>query len=119
MKDVTILTSNGVNVEKSLELFGDMEMYDATLNDFLEDVDKKISNLKQYRESGDMQNYAIEVHALKSDAKYLGCMTLADIAYKYEMASKENNIGEVEAGFAGLKEETEKVVKIIKNYLGK
>ena len=37
MKDVTILTSNGVNVEKSLELFGDMEMYDATLNDFLED----------------------------------------------------------------------------------
>ena len=92
MKDVTILTSNGVNVEKSLELFGDMEMYDATLNDFLEDVDKKIEALKKYRESGDMPNYAIEVHALKSDARYLGFVTLADLAYDLELKSKANDI---------------------------
>ena len=31
MKDVNLLVSNGVNVEKSLELFGDMQMYDSTL----------------------------------------------------------------------------------------
>ena len=41
MKDVNLLTSNGVNVEKALELFGDMEMYDATMSDFLEMVDQK------------------------------------------------------------------------------
>ena len=35
MKDVNILVNNGVNVEKSLELFGDMNTYDETLNLFL------------------------------------------------------------------------------------
>ena len=34
MRDVTLLTSNGVNVAKSLELFGDMATYDSTLSDF-------------------------------------------------------------------------------------
>ena len=35
MKDVNILKNNGVNVDKSLELFGDMETYDETLETFL------------------------------------------------------------------------------------
>ena len=38
-----------------------------------------------------MENYAIEVHSLKSDCKYLGFMTLADIAYQHELKSKEND----------------------------
>lgn len=31
MKDVNFLINNGVNVQKSLELFGDMETYNDTL----------------------------------------------------------------------------------------
>ena len=38
MKDVSLLTSNGVNVEKSLELFGDMETYNDTLHDYLNEL---------------------------------------------------------------------------------
>ena len=41
MRDVTLLTSNGVNVAKSLELFGDMTTYDSTLSDFLADINEK------------------------------------------------------------------------------
>ena len=41
MRDVTLLTSNGVNVAKSLELFGDMATYDSTLSDFLADINEK------------------------------------------------------------------------------
>ena len=76
MKDVNYLKSNGVNVEKSLELFGDMEMYDSTLNDFLKDVENRLASLKKYREIGDMKHYAIEVHALKSvtNPKYLASL---------------------------------------------
>ena len=46
MKDVNVLISNGVEVYSSLELFGDMETYDATLEDFLEAVDKKMADIK-------------------------------------------------------------------------
>ena len=107
MKDVNYLKSNGVNVEKSLELFGDMEMYDSTLNDFLSDVENRLASLKKYREIGDMKNYAIEVHALKSDARYLGFVTLADLAYEFELKSKANDIMYV----------YENYTKLLKKYL--
>ena len=102
MRDVNLLTSNGVNVEKALELFGDMDMYDATMSDFLDMVEQKLSNLKRYRETGNMPNYAIEVHSLKSDCKYLGFMTLADIAYQHELKSKEADQAWVDENFAAL-----------------
>ena len=35
-----------------------------------------------------MANYAILVHSLKSDSKYLGFTTLAELSYNHEMASK-------------------------------
>ena len=113
------LESKGVDVDHGLELLGDMETYEMILDEFLNNIDERLQKLTDYKDQKDMPNYAIEVHALKSDAKYLGCMNLADIAYKYEMASKENKVEEVEEGFEGLKEETLKVVNIIKEYLGK
>ncbi len=118
MKDVNLLISNGVNVEKSLELFGDMEMYDATLGDFLEAVDERLAKLKNFRETGDMPNYAIEVHALKSDARYLGFVALADLAYQFELKSKANDLMYVYDNYRTLREEAIRVTNLAKKYLG-
>ena len=46
MKDVNILITNGANVKKALELFGDMETYDQTLEVFLSEVPQKIQKIK-------------------------------------------------------------------------
>ena len=64
-----------------------------------------------------MENYAIDVHSLKSDCKYLGLMSLADIAYEHELKSKENDKTFVEEHFKELEEEFEKVLEIVKNYV--
>ena len=53
MKDKDLLIRNGVDVDKSLELFGDMAMYDDTLVEFLEGINGKLSDLKKYKESSD------------------------------------------------------------------
>ena len=119
MKDVSILTSNGVNVEKSLELFGDMEMYDATLNDFLTDVENRLASLKKFREIGDMKNYAIEVHALKSDARYLGFVSLADLAYEFELKSKANDLMYVYENYMTLLNEANRCINLANKYLGR
>ena len=119
MRDVNLLTSNGVNVEKALELFGDMEMYDATMSDFLEMVDQKLSNLRKYRETGDMPNYAIEVHSLKSDARYLGFVSLADLAYQFELKSKANDLMFVYDNYKTLLDEAHRVINLSKKYLGR
>ena len=87
-----IINKQWSKCRKSLELFGDMATYDETLHDFLADIDEKEQKIKYYKEIGDMANYAILVHGLKSDAKYFGFDTLADLAYQHEMASKQNNL---------------------------
>jgi len=119
MKDVNLLLTNGVEVYSSLELFGDMETYDATLEDFLEAVDKKMADIKKFKEMADMSNYAILVHSLKSDAKYLGFTRLAEIAYNHEMESKANNSMFVYEHYDELVKEANRIVDLVRSYLGK
>lgn len=118
MKDVSILTNNGVNLEKSLELFGDMETYEDTLHDFLSEVDSKLAKIKTYKESGDMANYAILVHSLKSDSKYFGFEKLAELSYNHEMESKANNMYYVTDHFEELMTEANRIVSLVKQYMG-
>lgn len=118
MRDVNLLINNGVNLKKSLELFGDMATYDDTLGDFLRDIDEKKKEIKSTKENGDMANYAILVHGLKSDAKYFGFDNLATYAYNHEMASKENNLYYVTEHFDELIKELDFIVHLVKQYLG-
>lgn len=119
MKDENFLRSKGVDIDKSLELFGDMETYNLTLNDFLGAISEKIENLEKFKEANDMPNYAILVHSLKSDAKYFGFTKLAEIAYEHEMKSKANNMYYVFDHFDELINEVNNVLTIVGEYLGK
>ncbi len=118
MKDVAVLTNNGVNVKKALELFGDMETYDSTLDVFLAEVDGKLKLLKNYKEIGDMANYAIQVHSLKSDAKYFGFEKLAEVSYEHEMKSKANDMFYVTENFDTLMQEANRIINLVKKYMG-
>ena len=118
MKEKSLLVNNGINIDDSLELLGDMDTYNETLEEFLNTINDKMSKIKQFKESADMTNYAILVHSLKSDAKYLGFTTLARLAYQHEMASKVNNIGYVENNYNELITETQRIINLIKKYLG-
>lgn len=118
MKDINILKNNGINLEKSLELFGDMETYNETLQTFLNDIDAKIENLKNYKEVADTANYAILVHSLKSDAKYFGFDKLAQLSYDHEMESKANHIYYVYEHFDELMSELYRVLNVVRMYFG-
>lgn len=110
------MKSNGIDVDASIELLGDIEMYNETLRIFIEENKTRIPNIKQYRESGDMENYAIQVHALKSDSKYLGFKELAEYSYQHEMKSKEGNKDYVNDHFDELMSEYSRIYDIIKEY---
>ena len=119
MRDVSFLKENGVDVDKSLELFGDIEMYNDSIIDFINDASKKLEQLKTYKENADMANYAIQVHALKSDARYFGFTKLADMALDQEMKSKANDMYYISDHFDELEKEAEKALNIAKVNLGK
>ena len=118
MKDVNLLIENGTNVKKALELFGDMETYDETLSTFLSEVPDKLQKIKNYKEVGDMANYAILVHSLKSDARYFGFEKLAEIAYEHELKSKANDMFFVTEHYDELMTEANRVVNLVKKYMG-
>lgn len=111
------LKKNGVDIDHALELLGDMEMYNMTISDFVKGVEEKWRKICDYKNSNDMPNYAIEVHSLKSDCKYLGFMTLADISYQHELKSKENDSDFVNDNFSELEAEYQKVLEIAKRYV--
>lgn len=118
MKDVNILINNGIDVNKSLELFGDMETYDETLNEFLDSVDDKIDALHKYKEMSDLHNYAIYAHSLKSDARYLGFTSLAEHAFNHEMAGKNNDINYIFNNYDAFINEAKRVIKVVCDYVG-
>ena len=110
------LKKKGVAIDSSLELLGDLEMYNDTLKDFLAEVDEKWMNIEKYKLEGNMSEYAVLVHSLKSDCKYLGFMKLADISYQHELSSKANDSNFVNKNFKELEEEFNKVLSIAKDY---
>lgn len=117
--DREFLEKNGVDVEKGLELLGDMDMYNETMEDYLKEVTEKFKKLKDFKEKEDMENYSIVVHSIKSDSKYLGFTKLAEIAYEHELKSKDNDKDFVNDNFKPLEDEITKVLNIAKEYLGK
>ena len=113
------LEANNVDITKALAILGDIEMYNETVNDFLDEVEDKWNRIKLYLENKDMSSYSVEVHSLKSDAKYLGLMKLADISYDHELKSKENNYDGVLSSFNLLEKEYNDSLMIIKEYKNK
>lgn len=112
------LRDSGVDVDHALELLGDMEMYNETLSMFVDENKNRIPRMLEYKNNGDMPSYAIDVHALKSDCKYLGFMHLAELSYDHEMKSKANDQDYINAHYDELMEEYNRVNDIIRKYRG-
>lgn len=96
-----------------------MEMYNDTLRDFYDNLDSRIEKITSLKANYDMANYAIEVHALKSDCKYLGFTKLAEIFLDHELKSKENDTDYINNNFQILVAEIDKWRSIIREYIEK
>jgi len=118
MKNIELLKNSGVDIEASIELLGSMEFYNETLNEFLSEINATLTKIKTYREQKDMANYAVEVHGLKSDSKYLGFTKLAELAYNHEMASKQNDVNYVVEHYNELMMEAVRIVTVARQYNG-
>ena len=48
MKDINYLKENGVDINKCLELFGDIETYNETIKEFKNSIDGKLDQIEKY-----------------------------------------------------------------------
>lgn len=117
MRDISFLEKNGVDIHKSLELFGDSNTYNETIGEFLVGIHTKINQLINLMNNKDLVNYAIYVHSLKSDARYFGFTKLADMAYEHEMKSKAGDLYYITSHINDLIKETNNAIVLIQDYM--
>ncbi len=117
--DVKILTDNKIDVNHGLELLGDMDFYNETLGTFYDGIADNLKKLEEYKNSDDFENYGILSHSIKSDSKYLGFMDLAEIALSHEMAGKSSDKAFIEENYDSFIEEINRIVSVVKSYLGR
>ena len=115
--NINYLKQNGININSSLELLGDIKTYNEILKEYVNGVNEKITNLTNFKNNNDMENYAILVHSLKSESRYLGFDKLADICLQHELKSKENDATYVNNNFNILLTELNNILEIVKQYL--
>ncbi len=117
MKSIDFLKAHNVDVDKSLELFGDMSIYNETMQDFLDGIEEKKAELAKYKNNDDWANYAIYAHSIKSDARYLGFTDIAAKCLEHEMAGKESNQHFIEKDYNNMVAKTNEMIDIVKEYL--
>lgn len=110
------LKSMGVDVEVGITNMMDLETYNEMLDDFYDSFDEEASAIDNFKNHGDMVNYAIKVHAMKSNARSFGFMKLGDICYAHEMASKANDLNYVNEHYDDLLKTIRETKEIISKY---
>lgn len=113
------LEQNGINVDDSILLLGDLDTYNETVTGFVEEIPAKVSRLKNAFNNDDLNGYAIEAHSIKSDSKYLGFINLAETSFQHEIHAKEGDVNFIRENYEKYLEEIERITKILKNYLAK
>ena len=116
-ENLEYLKSNDIDVDASLELLGDIEIYNNTLKDFIEESKTRIPRIIKNKMSKNMKDYSIDVHAMKSDSKYLGFKKLAELSYNHELKSKENDYKYITLHFEELIDEYIRIKEVISKYL--
>lgn len=117
MNDTNFLIKNGVDVNKSLEIFGDINTYNQTVGELVVSAKDKLAKLEVYKNSKDLSNYAIYAHSLTSDATYFGFTHLAELAGLHEQKCKGGDFYYIYNHYQELKDEVDRAVDVVNEYL--
>lgn len=93
-KDDELPDIEGIDLMTGLKNAGSKKLFVDLLTDFYKLIDLKSDKLDKSLEAGEIKEYTIEVHALKSTARMIGAIRLSELSYELEMHGKA---GEVEA----------------------
>ena len=81
----------GLNLDDALEYTGSPHHLLKFVKTFYESLDHKADVIENALDIGDLDLYAIKVHALKSAARVMGARSLASLAKDLEYAAKDGD----------------------------
>jgi signal transduction histidine kinase/CheY-like chemotaxis protein/HPt (histidine-containing phosphotransfer) domain-containing protein len=77
----------GLSVKTGLERNSGWDSYKTSLRLMLKEIETCDMKLKDFLESGDLRNFSITVHGMKSALAFIGATELSGLAYDLELAS--------------------------------
>lgn len=92
-QDLTEL--RGVDAQQGMGFCGTAEIYRKTLFMYRDQIPGKFRRIEQTFREGLWEDYAIEVHSLKSASRWIGAMDLGDQAERLEMAARSGDLEQV------------------------
>ena len=112
------LSGLGVDTEKGLHYCqNDNDFYRTLLLQFARDAKEKREHAAGFFEAGELNDYAIIVHALKSTSRMIGALALSEEAQELEAAAKEGRMAYIRENHAVVMAEYEKLTDgILKLY---
>ncbi len=116
MKNTDLLINHGVDVNAGLEIWGDIASYNDGLKDYYDSLLAKKTELENYKNNHDYENYAILAHSLKSESKYFGLMKEAEVFLEHELKGKENNGEFIESHFNELAMTINNIYQLLSTY---
>lgn len=95
----------GIDVARGMSYCGTGKAYRKTLFLFREQIPCRLGRIRLAWEEGRWEDYVIEVHSLKSAARWIGAMDLGDQAEALEMAGREKDLAKIADNTSDLLEE--------------
>ena len=115
----TALTEHGIDAAAGIMYGGgDESFYIEVLTKFASDAPEKLKQIERYQAEGDLHEYQIRVHALKSTAKMIGAGELSELAKKLEDAAKNGDSAYIRMRGEALAERYRETVSAISDILG-
>ena len=97
------LAAAGIDSAVGLQYCGnDPKMYEVLLREFAQGAQNRLRELERTCSAEDWQNYAIQVHALKSTSKMIGVAPLSELAARLEAAADAGRTEEIGSGHSDL-----------------
>lgn len=103
----------GIDVNAGITSSADESIYKKVCRMFFDSAAERIKMIEDYFRDKDIQNYTIQVHALKSSARLLGAQLFSDAAKDLEMAGRENDLETIERKTPALIEEYRRIFKAL------
>ncbi len=87
---------DGIDTAVGMQYAGnDEELYREVLSDYMDSIAERADAIERAVDAGDLENYTIEVHALKSISKSIGAEALSELAKDLEMNGKNEEWGPI------------------------
>lgn len=102
---------DGIDTERGLTYCGGAGVFCETLAFFYRSIRAKADEIEGYWNSGDLKNYTVKVHALKSSARTVGALKLSERARLMEDAGNAENAALID-------EKTPELLELFRSYSG-